>query len=344
MASRTALALVQGVMRKLRDEVVSAFPSPLSDPTAVTLDLVNEAKEEILEDRVWGFDIYDDKKLVFLAKQSGSTATTTDANTQILIPQGAFTIDQFVGETTPVRLRIQVTNGSTPNTTYPVRKAVIALTNLRLTLASEYMGGTDSGSAEWETYCYEAVYPSTVRKIVGAWQQETPLTLRGDPGLLHFDNRFPRPQDHTSSQQELYVSGRSMQNTWSDDATASGTGIADTTGFGLRVFPVPTTRTVIDYAYVKRHARLADDADTIAGVPDRVLDLIEWKACVKALYSLKDSDAAHGRMLDAKIEREVRMAHSATDPTPNVRHVPVPFGGGRHHFHRRHLDEEVPSP
>lgn len=140
------------------------------------------------------------------------------------------------------------------------------------------------------------------------------------------------------------MSGRSMQNTWSDDATASGSGIADTTSFGIRVFPVPTSRTVIDYAYVKRHARLSDGTDTVSGVPDHVLDLIEWKATVKSLYSLKESDPAHARALDAKIDRDIQRAHGATDPTPTVRHVPIPFGGRRGFFHDRHLDEEVPTP
>lgn len=345
MASRTALALVQGVMGKLRDERVSAFPSPIAEPTETILDLVNNAKEEVLEDRVWSFDIYDDKKFVFLAKQSGTGGFATDASTTFLIQLGSFTLDLFVGTVTPIRLRIVCSNGDTPNTSYIVRKAVIAA-GITLTLASEYMGGDDAGSAEWETHCNEALLPSDVRKLVWASHQETPLALRGMPDFFHFDARFPRPQDHASDQPSLYVSGRSFQNTWSDDATvSSSSGAADTTAFGIQIFPVPVTRQVIDYAYVKRHSRLSDGSDTVSGVPDRVLDLIEWKACVHALYSQKDSDYVHARNLDSKVERDIRRAHGAISPTPSVRQVPVPFGSTRRsYFHRRYLDEEVPTP
>lgn len=354
MASRTALVLVNGVIGKLREERVSALPSS-GDPTETLLEFVNDAMSDVLESRTWTFDVYDDGKFIFPAATTGDSATTTANSTSMTVPDSESPtngdtegpINHFVG---PYRTKLRITDDTNfTNTYFNVRKVEDAGGgSMTFTLSNEFPGDTDAGSAAWETVCYEHVLPSTARKLIWASHQENPVALVGEQRNFEFDAMYPLPPRYQTSRPCLYVTGRSIQNTWTDDATYASliTGAADTTGIGVAIWPVPSSKVIIDYAYVKQHSRLTDDSDTISGVPERILDLIEWKATVKGLYSLMQNDPAHARVLDARVEADIAKFHASHNPGPLVRRVPRPFGsaGAPSRLRGRYLEWEVPAP
>lgn len=313
MSTTTALQMVNRFMRKYRLDTVADFSSPQA---LAALDCLNDAKEETLDSRMWGFDERDGAiaTLPYYATAATALPFVNGANLATLGN------DQTGGATLYGNhsLRCIPTTSTDRAQTSHVCSAVqitIGIFNLYLTNAYD---GT-SGSYSVDAFAAEYQFPahdngdSKVKQLLSMTHQERPLRLEEVDKNFRFDSAVTRLHDSIGSDPEVVYFGRPVQNTGNATAGVPVTTLRD----GFMVWPVPTLSTRLDYTYRYRHAQLEDIADTLENVPDAVVSAIVELAYGFSLNTMFGNDPTKAdRVIKAAITRIERL-HDADKKTPH---------------------------
>lgn len=356
------LSLVNGVRIKLRYEPITAFPS--NDPLHQTItDLVDEAAREILEERIWPFDVRHDEMLHFYGpiEGSGTGTTLTDEDFDFRfenVVEGANARDAMLNWTnlalsTPSasrlhhvvpRLLIDDSDSPWPETSNIVRELDFdGSLRLQVEFAQPWQGSAKA-TLDWKLFFFEAVLPATVRQVLAVYNDEEPMELRF--GAHPLDLGWTRPHDDFRDPHTVYLGGTATSVLSDDPTVETGVG-AFSAVFGdrLAVWPIPDKETLLPMVSVYRHPALSAETDLFTGVPDHVADLIEWKAFEKALMGNIQNDPARAALVRQENERRIDRVWKASDPDPYRRRVPRPFGSLRVPRRRNRFDsQEIPNP
>jgi len=93
--AQTALTIVNRVLRRHRNEDVSAFTEPLAK---VILDAVNESAREIVAERNWPWNVRSDGVLVTKPPITGTTGSVTNGSPGVLLHPYSGVETSFIGD------------------------------------------------------------------------------------------------------------------------------------------------------------------------------------------------------------------------------------------------------
>ncbi len=321
------LAMVNRMREHLRsaDALTSLPTSDFETDTHVAM--INGAAHDVLEGQDWSFDAVDDGVAFFYAPYTGTNLDTTFTG-QVT---GEVQIDQTTASTIPVNVtgtNISANGGSAGSPTGTVSRLVIeedtkfpnfsyrvvnidddASSDLYDLMLEPFNRGDAfaAGGGNWTLYSNQAVVPQTaVRSLLEIRNEETPLSLEFINHIHELRKFVPRDQ-LMISRPELVVFGGHVAST----TTASATPV---TGHALTVWPVPESDTMLRYSYMRNHAELSSGSDTYAGLPDRMFDIIVWRAVQLAFSTIQRNSqqaqaagAIFSQKLGAAIEADEKM-------------------------------------
>jgi len=307
--------MVNRVLGLLRQPRVTSLVSP-STVTTETMDLVNRSARTVLEQRNWSF-LGRDMGLRIFSTRTG-IGTGVSATTSLVIPPGAISIGDLTNGVT--RFHVVVTSDPlVPHLLIPISTALVFVGNV-LNFEAAVPDITANGACSWALHGNVGVFAPTVGRILHVYDEERPLRLAfGDRYDLHrFEADWARS---TGDPEVIFVGG-----------SAAPTGLfpaVGTVGSQFLVWPPPSQNRVLWIDYLFRHASLANDSDTLTGVPEHVSDLMVLLAAVEGLYGTIANDPARGVRLEAMYERGLARAMHSDDPQVFKRRIPRPFGSGR---------------
>ena len=325
MASITALQLVNRVLRRVQKSTVSDFSEHLG---AAVLDLVNAAKNEVLESRIWPFDIRHDGVLTLKGSATLSDVDATNGSAQLgttsLISYWDLTKTNF-GRVDRIVLDSDADFG---NTAFRIRSFNTTPSPDELRLDVEWPGTTVTGASA-TVFSAEYLLPTTVRSVLSVRHQEQDLKLDLIDPSLGFDQLFPRPLDEIND--EISWVGIGGQ---ADETVRLGAFGDDSTRTRMVVHPIPESDLVLHYRYVYLHPDLSSTSDTLDDVPPSVQNEIVNEAVGHYLLSPLGGDAEAGQALLRERAASTNRKADAARPDPFRRRTIKPLdtvrGGARH--------------
>lgn len=346
----TLLTMVNGLLSKLRlsDPVTTIV---LTDPMIVALvGCLNDAAEEVLQDRTWDFDVRHDGRAEYPAKTSGTEGTFTQGSGYASIDFSYLTYANLVG---PFRTHITIDNTAPRGDlqyTYLIDTAepILGAGLLRhdIVLYQRYWEPSATGTLSWTTYSNEHILPTTVRRVLSVRHEDQPLKLQFIDREIDYDRMEPRPVDTVQDTSSLVMVGGSSENTSSEYYGVSP-GLyppaAATNGIVMMIDVVPEYRLYLDYTYVYRHAEMASDDDTLAHVPDVVVSIIESVALQKAYESEIKPDPQLASLLAVRNNSRIVRAWSQMHPQPLARNPAREYGAvPMQGYHSRWDSQTIP--
>lgn len=280
----TALQLVNRVRRKMRVPDTTDFAK---SENLLLLDLVNEAKDMVLELRDWEFDIRHDGHLSTVANTTGSgsglvhgaSAATMTINESFptsansFIARIVFTHDTSYGDTA---YRVSLWDGT--SVTVPDANSAISTT-----------------SPTYSIFANEYVLPSNVKKILSVRHQESDIRVEEIDRSVRFDRFVQRPQESITDTPDLiYVGGIGT-------ATKSDAANPDTDGIIFMPWPTPSLVLDFDYSYIERHDELTAVDSQLDNVDRYAVDLIVDLAYGRAQQSEFGNNKEEGIAIERKV-------------------------------------------
>ena len=334
----TLLTMVNDLRVMLREERVTII-SDTDELTQVLVSLINRAVCDVLESRVWSFDKRDDGVALFRGLLTGTDVAVISEN-PVFIESSADAIAFFSSNTLGVRFRV-TDDTAHPGLSYSANTAVVAGPTLGLNVTPVWSGETPiaSSTSTWELYATDTMLPVTVRKVMSVRDEEQPIQLYFTEDEIFLDRAWPRATDTTGDPEAVVIGGTMT--------TSFQTLVHDTgeTGMRMRVFPVPTSDSIIYYRYVYRHAAMEDAEDTLTGVPDHFISLISDKAFHYCLIGNVEADPTRAAQVIRQYRIDLELAGRQDRTAPNRRRVMRPIGS---RFlgpaNRRWESKEVPIP
>lgn len=278
----TALQLVNRVRRRSRIE--DAVDFTLTE-NKLLRDLVNEAKNQVLQLRDWDFDVRHDGALTTVANSTGSTlALAPGALTATINEAFPTEPDSFVG-------RVVITSDTSfGDTAFRVSQwtagGVLSVPEMPATLSTT--------SPTYSIFANEYVLPATVRKITSVRHQESDVRVEEINRRHRFDRFIQRPHEDITDQPEVIFVGGTMTPTTDGVFTAVN-------GLGFMPWPTPSTQIRFHYSYVIAHADLDLETDTLDDVDPQAVDLVVELAYAKALQSDFGTDRIRGLDIEQKV-------------------------------------------
>lgn len=309
MASVDALTLVNRVRRRSQLPTVSAFDAHRSD---LVLDLVNESKNAVLEERVWPFDLRHDGVLVTSPAQSEDTnAWVPNGSTSGSIAGGSSLLSDVTGD---LVTRIAITDSSDyGSTAFRLVSAETSGSDLNFILETPWPGTTGTvGTRAYQTFSAEYLLPETVRSVLSVRSQEEEIRLAWIDPSLDFPQVIPRPLDEISDDLRWVGVGGFAEGTFDASSQSS----ADERKMRMIVYPVPDSALVLHYSYVHRHPDLTSASDTLDDVPSGIVDEIVHDAYARLQMSDAGNDTEAGlrNLSVAKRSRRDKARNDRFDP------------------------------
>ena len=168
----TALSLVNRIRRLLREEDVTVFLST-DLLSSVLLDLLNESKRDILEERIWDFDKRQDGVLATAAPLTGTDGSFTNANTAFSLASSA---PSSVAGDWSAKI-VPTSDASYGDTAFRIVSVATSGGGSSGVLSIAYPGTTIAGSASFTIVFDEYLLPATVRAVTSVRHQESDLRL-----------------------------------------------------------------------------------------------------------------------------------------------------------------------
>ena len=300
----TLLQIVNRVRGKIRQDPLSGLST--TDPDQVVLvDLVNEAKREVLEHHDWDFDIRHDG-VVKLVGEISYTLGIIVADATTMIISGATDKATFSGDKVA---RIIVEEDPAFGQTAFIASDVSSFAGADQYTFSPAFPGTTNGTADVRVFCSEYLLPTTVRDVLVFRDEENTISPTLINKLTHLDPSVPNPHLISSSYvDQIYVGG------WYTETTLDGATAQDAR-LGFMVHPVPSATKLLQYTYRYRHPALVVAADAL-NIPAHVEDLIVDKAVTKAQMSSVANDPGLAVLNAQDISRRTANAAAHSNPTP----------------------------
>ncbi len=336
MASATALQLVNRVLTRMRDPVVTAFTDPM--PLAV-LDLVNAAVWEITANRKNDFDIRHDGE--FLTHPSTTFETAADppvgqavlsntSKTGSRLSSTGTHLTNILGDTDrtlPIVSRMLVAADTNfGSTAFRVNTAVLQGTTLSWVFPNEYAGTTDT-TANAKFFAAEYLLPDTVRDLVSIQHDEGPITLEEVDPRARLEELIPRPHDTFDKPRWAGVGGF-------DVATYDSSGSAPEPRLRLILWPVADEELALRYSYYYRHPRMSAITDVLSGPPEEVISQVVGLAHAEAQATL-EKEPAIGLANMANLNKKIEQRENASNRAAGRRNVVHPIGSS-HRIHSIH--------
>jgi hypothetical protein len=313
MPSSTAIQLVNRCLRRLRKNIVGDSTTFTSREAIDLLAYLNEAKDDVLETRIWDFDRRQDTLKVYPRVAATSLIVTNGSNGGLATGGGA----PVVNEDSIVRI-VATDDSSFPDTSFRLSGATEADPSV-LVLAEAWGGGTTSTGylfiAEYfiPKYALANETGSKYRQILSATHQEREMQLVQAERDVSFDGFIQRLHQNIGGDPEIMMVGGKAT------ATTPGGG-SGTVGDIMVVWPVPDSLAQIDYTAVLRHPVLAIPEDTLTDVDRPVEDVIVSLAT--ALWMQGPGKAAQeGVLLERRTRSRIEDIWHGTRKAPLKRNV-----------------------
>lgn len=323
MATRTtALSMMNRLRRLHRFEDVTAFGDELSK---VLLDLLNEAKRDVLDGYRHSFDERSDLTFKTFPSVSGTTAAMTANTTNVFL--FSYT-GEWIGKASPsperfydatVYLNIP-SDASYGNTAFRVTDGWMAsATDLRINLERPWTGANGSNLG-YRLFAFEYALPDTVRSVVSVRDQDGDLRLHHAMSVWQMEGLVPNLLAGIGSAPSCaIVTGYRAPTSLTTDA--SNTGVSSSNAdYSLALYPIPDDGRAINVTYMYRHPELVDESSVLEGVPLHMVDTIVMVAHAKAKQTIEKDYAAGAAMLDRIASGFARKA-AAEKPDPFRRRV-----------------------
>lgn len=321
MAS-TYLDLINKTLAKLREESVTTLPTfgdRTSNPRiAAVMDLVNEAMQEVLYDYTWKFTWKLGNQIWFYAPKEDTAATIANGLTLVTLGSGLSADDtnDITGEGR--KSHLLVTNDANFSNTAS-RITTSSTAGPHLTLQEVWRGAGQSATATTKVFCNTISLGANTKSVIEVRDQERPLSLSFVDSPAPYNFSIPRPHDSFGPPTH---------------ATIASTGtLGFSSAWELSVWPIPDQDTILTlytepYSVVEPAGQLEMQAatDTLAGVSERVLNLIVQRAYIYALQSDIQNDPQRAQQLLLDWLRQIRMAVKQTKPMPFLHQTNEPFG------------------
>ena len=334
----TLLTMVNDLRIMLREEQVTII-SATDDRTQALIPLINRATKSVLESRTWSFDKRHDGVATYRGLVTGTDVACILEN-PVYIEYSLTALSFFSSNTLAVRFRV-TDDTVKPGLSYRVNSAIVVGVTFGLAVTPVWSGETpiNSSTSSWELYATDVMLPSTVRRVLSVRDEEQPVQLYFSEDEIFKDRQVPRLSDETGDAKAVVVGG-TMTTT-----TQTGVHAAPEKGMRMRVYPVPESDTFLYYSYVYSHPEMTAAADTLVGVPDRIISLIVDKAFYYCLASNIEADPVRAPQVMKQYRIDLELAGREDRVTPNRRGIMRPVGAhpGRHP-NSRWNDREVPSP
>jgi hypothetical protein len=295
----------------MREEDASALTETFASQV---LDLVNEAKRDVLESKNWNFDERHDGVVTTVAPITG-TATSVSGTSVVL---SGITTSQIVpsASTASVARIIFTADTAFGDTAYRIASSVDALGVANLTLAERFQG-TVSASTAVTIVFDDQVLPSTVRAVTGVRHQEGDLELfHLTRNLLNYVRRRPHESD-TDSPTTVTVGGTG-ESTYNSGSASNGT-----RGTLFTVNPISSQKLSFNYSYYYRHPDLSASQDLV-NVDSAVEDCIVRLAYARAMQSGIGNEPEVGMAIERDVMRRVDDLYSGLRRDPLNRIVITP--------------------
>jgi hypothetical protein len=284
----SALTLVNRVGRLFREEDAAALTETFASQI---LDLVNEAKREILESMSWQFDQRHDGVVTTAAPITG-TATSVSGTAVVL---SGITTSQIVpsASTASVARIVFTADTAFGDTAFRIVSSADSGGVANLVLATSFPG-TVSASTAVSIVFDEQVLPSTVRAVLSVKHQEGDIELRHLTRNL-LDSVRQRPHESTSNAPTVATVGGTGESTYNSSSASNGT-----RGTLFTVNPVSSEKLTFDYSYYYRHPDLSASQDLV-NVDPAVEDLIVRLAYARGMQSGIGNEPEVGVALETEI-------------------------------------------
>lgn len=295
----TALVLMNRLRAKAREEQVTAFAAG-DDLHVALLSELNQAARIVLEERTWNFQHRSDGTLTLRLSNNeitGSAVSTVSALALTALDTVPETVDLNGQFTTSFVFNANPTYG---NTAFDLTGCRLGGAGVTATLpAMPYSTLTSVG---WLLFVYQYALPTTVRAVTEIWHQEQDLEIFQE-AEHDFRQLVPRPhEDHGSMPQVAFLGG-TLTTTVSNASTSTGSELD-----AIRIWPVPGTRELLHYRYIKRFGDLAVATDAFNGMPLFAEDLIVQLAYARQLQSIQ-ADLTRGMQMEAHVMAEMDQKH-----------------------------------
>lgn len=258
-------------MQFRRQPIVSSYQSTNPEHVA-TLTALNMAKEEILGSRRWEFDIRHDGQLITKASTSsrsisptftnsaGSSAATLDL---VSLTASDELVGDWVARVVPTgstyyadtALRI---NSCVPTTTTAAVAFPVTIPDANAAVSCNVL---------WSEY----LLPDTVREVIRASHEETPLVLSQVGPTVTFDELVGSLSWEEGSPRIISVGGF-------DIGTYDSSGSAGLPKLRAVLWPIPDNEHVVTYSYYYAHPDFTAGTSTLDGVPANIVNDIVWLA------------------------------------------------------------------
>ena len=326
----TLLQMVNRVRKEGRHSVVSAIDTAGDELTSVLVDLVNQAKRDVLEGNDWDFDKRTDGILKVAQKREYETFIAVNGSASVFA-NGETDYQSYSDGSAVSKLVV------TSDTTYG--DEAFRITNAGSSAGSDQYTielawpGTGGVTLSGFVYADEYVLPSTVKDVLSVRHEDADVTLRFVDRETEVDRKIPTRHRNDSEIPDLVTVGGTLTPTARD-------GGAVTSGLGMLIHPVPTTEYILRYTYRYRHPELVSSTDTLENVPTRIVDEIVGVAKELAYANHVFNDPTLARYHRERNEDSQRRARMTDNPQPMARirfgtHVTGPHGN---------IGSPVPNP
>lgn len=302
----TALEMVNRVLRRHRQDEVSAFSEPL--PKSV-LDAVNEAAREIVSERNWPWNVRTDGVLTTTPAYTGDDAALTHG-------VNVFAVQSFSAGTSPlagdfVTRIVLPSDASFGDTAFRVTEVATSGGGVVGYIETTWPGTTKVSIGNYHTYklfACEYLLPATVGKIVSVRHEAAPLRVTELDPWVTFDELIPRAHDTMSDSPEFIGVGGM--------ALGTHTGTPGTKKLRMLVWPVPSESLVLHYTYQHRPAAMAVVTDYL-DFPDEIIDVVVDLAFAKTQMNMVGNNPTAGaaNMRMAMQTAAAKYQNNASDPS-----------------------------
>ena len=335
----TAVTMMNRLRRLGRHGDTSSFTDELSK---VLLDLLNEAKREVLEGYQHKFDERDDIILKTFPTWTSSTGTTDD-NTQAAIIYsytgpwiGRSIPDKFYDACLYVAFTADATYG---RTAFRVLNGTMVNNDLGITLERPWTG-TALSSTACTLFAMEYSLPSTVRAVVSVRDQFGDLDLRQALTVREFQEIVPRPLENTGAGPEVAIVTGYRAPTYLS-SNAANTGISSSNAdYSLTIWPIPDDSRVINLSYIYRHPELTLPTSELVGVPSHIVDTIIMVAHAKSKITI-EKEVAEGMRILERVAGTLSAKSSSEKPDPFRRRIATSLD---HKSRRANGRDRLPRP
>lgn len=322
MASVTTVQLFNRVNRYMRfgDDVASLEATNVLHNSII--DMLNAAKDEVLEGHNWDFDTRHDGVLLTQAQATtGTVSVTNGSETFTTSTSDVVTADG--GSVFRIRITSDASFGDTAF-------RVIGYTGTGGIMDAKWPGTTDA-TATYEIWAAEYLLPTTVKDVLSVRFQEHELELYQLGRNESFHSLVPKLHSEINDNPRIAVIGGAVTGTeatgttwaddtvWSDSSTWADTTVSNTdTGLSLLVYPVPQSKYRIDYSFATRHPELTA-TNSLDAVPPYIVHDIVTTAVSLALASNIGNEPDLAKLTRQISELRRKRLHALNRPDPHRR-------------------------